>query len=183
MAAIHVDSLSKSYGSIEAVRGISFDVGEGEIFGMIGPNGAGKTTTIECCIGLRVPTGGSVRLLGLNPRTERRDVFRRVGAQLQETNYQAHIRVDEICTMISSLYSRPTPWKELLDQYGLSAKRRVRVDSLSGGQRQRLSIVLALISNPEVVFLDELTTGLDPRARREMWEGVVGWTRLRLCSS
>ena len=173
MDAVKVENLRKHYGSVEAVRGITFRVEQGEIFGMIGPNGAGKTSTIECCLGLRVPTSGTLELLGLNPQTNRRQLFRQVGAQLQETNYQPHIRVDEVCTLISCLYDNPQPWRDLLDRYGLADKVRTRVDSLSGGQRQRLSIVLALIPGPSIVFLDELTTGLDPRARREMWEDIA----------
>lgn len=172
MNAITVEQLRKSYGASVAVKEVSFEVRSGEIFGMIGPNGAGKTTTVECCMGLRKQTSGRVRILGMDPQTQRAEVFERVGAQLQETAYQEHIRVHEVCTAISCLYRAPRPWRELLNRFGLGEKIKSPVSSLSGGQRQRLSIALALIPGPEVVFLDELTTGLDPRARREMWEDV-----------
>lgn len=169
---LRVESLWKRYGNLDAVRDVSFTVERGEIFGMIGPNGAGKTTTIECCLGLRRSSAGTVTLLGLNPYTQRRELFHRVGVQLQETSYQEHVRVGEICGAIASLYDQAGDWRAILDRFGLAEKESAKVESLSGGQRQRLTIALALIPRPELVFLDELTTGLDPRARREMWDDI-----------
>lgn len=172
MPILDVQNLTKKYRSVTAVDSVSFTVEPGEIFGMIGPNGAGKTTTIECALGLRRPTGGRVRLLEMNPSTERRKLFARVGVQLQETAYQDHIRVREICSAIACMYERPRDWRELLDRFNLADRGNEMVSKLSGGMRQRLSIALALIPGPEIVFLDELTTGLDPRARREMWGDI-----------
>jgi len=172
MPILDVQNLTKKYRSVTAVDSVSFTVEPGEIFGMIGPNGAGKTTTIECCLGLRRPTGGRVRLVEMDPSTERRKLFTRVGVQLQETAYQDHIRVREICSAIACMYERPRDWRELLDRFRLADRANEKVSKLSGGMRQRLSIALALIPRPEIVFLDELTTGLDPRARREMWDDI-----------
>ncbi|MCK4515296.1 MAG: ABC transporter ATP-binding protein [Spirochaetaceae bacterium] len=172
MPILDVQNLTKKYRSVTAVDSVSFTVEPGEIFGMIGPNGAGKTTTIECALGLRRPTGGRVRLLEMDPSTERRKLFVRVGVQLQETAYQDHIRVREICSAIACMYERPRDWRELLDRFNLADRAKDKVSKLSGGMRQRLSIALALIPGPEIVFLDELTTGLDPRARREMWGDI-----------
>ena len=173
MPILEVRNLTKKYRSVTAVNSVSFAVEAGEIFGMIGPNGAGKTTTIECSIGLRQPTEGSVRLLGMDPVADRRKVYECVGVQLQETAYQEHIRVREICAAISSMYESPVPWAELLECFDLGDRANEKVAKLSGGMRQRLSIALALIPGPDIVFLDELTSGLDPRARREMWEDIL----------
>jgi ABC-2 type transport system ATP-binding protein len=172
MPMVEVANLTKRYRTVTAVDGISFTVEPGEIFGMIGPNGAGKTTTIECCLGLRQPTSGETRLLGMDPIAERKELFRHVGVQLQETAYQEHVRVREICTALSCMYEKPRDWRELLDRFGLGDRSNDRVTKLSGGQKQRLTVALALIADPEIVFLDELTTGLDPRARRSMWEDI-----------
>jgi ABC-2 type transport system ATP-binding protein len=172
MPILNVQNLTREYRGVTAVDSVSFSVEHGEIFGMIGPNGAGKTTTIECSLGLRAPTSGTVSLLGMNPRTERRTLFTRVGVQLQETAYQDHIRVREICAAIACMYEKPADWRELLDRFNLADRANDKVSKLSGGMRQRLSIALALIPGPEIVFLDELTTGLDPRARRDMWDDI-----------
>jgi ABC-2 type transport system ATP-binding protein len=172
MPILEVDNLVKQYRNLTAVNGVSFSVEPGEIFGMIGPNGAGKTTTIECCLGLRTATSGNVELVGMNPWADRRGLFRKVGVQLQETSYQDHIRVGEICELFAAMYDEPRDWQELLEQFGLADREKARVTKLSGGQRQRLTVALAMIPNPQIVFLDELTTGLDPRARREMWEDI-----------
>ena len=172
MPILDVQNLTKNYRNLTAVDSVSFTVERGEIFGMIGPNGAGKTTTIECALGLRQPTAGRVRLLDMDPIAERRKLFSRVGVQLQETAYQEHIRVREICSAIACMYDRPVDWRELLDRFKLADRANEKVSKLSGGLRQRLSIALALIPGPEIVFLDELTTGLDPRARREMWDDI-----------
>ncbi|HQJ57383.1 MAG TPA: ABC transporter ATP-binding protein [Caldisericia bacterium] len=172
MKVIEVNNLIKNYGKIKAVDGVSFDVNEGEIFGMVGPNGAGKTTTIECIEGLRKPDEGIINVLNLNPSTDREKFYEKVGVQLQETNYQDKIKVYEICELFASLYKKPLNYTDLLKRFGLYDFKNGFVMKLSGGQKQKLSIILALISNPEIIFLDEITTGLDPKARRDMWEIV-----------
>jgi len=169
---IQVAGLRKAYGGLAAVDGISFAVQPGEIFGMVGPNGAGKTTTIECLEGLRRPDAGSVSVLGLDPWGDGYAVRARVGIQLQEAALPHRIKVWEALDLFASLYPRSTDADALLDQLGLTGKRTVAYAKLSGGQKRRLSIALALVGAPEVVFLDELTTGLDPHARRAMWDRV-----------
>jgi ABC-2 type transport system ATP-binding protein len=171
---IHVTAVRKTYKRTVAVDAVSFDVAEGEIFGLIGPNGAGKTTTMECVEGLRKPDAGSISVLGLDPF---RDVYAlqdRIGVQLQETQLQKRIKVWEAVDLWASLYPRAVDGGRLLEQLGLGEKRDAWFMTLSGGQKQRLFIALALINDPEVVFLDELTTGLDPQARRAIWELVRG---------
>jgi len=167
---IEVNDLVVEYKGVRAVDHVSFSVKEGEIFGMIGPNGAGKTTTIECIEGLRDHYSGSIRVLGLDPKTERKRLYDLIGVQLQETSYQDNIKVWEICKMFSSFYANPLPYEMLLEKFGIADKINSYVSKLSGGQRQRLAIVLALIANPQIIFLDELSTGLDPQARRSMWD-------------
>ncbi|MBN2199741.1 MAG: ABC transporter ATP-binding protein [Candidatus Aminicenantes bacterium] len=171
-AAIRVEDLRKVYSSLTAVDGISFDVAAGEIFGVVGPNGAGKTTTIECLEGLRTPDGGSVRLWNLDPARDGRIVRERIGVQLQNSALPEDIRVWEALDLFSSYYRHPVPWGPLLERLGIAEKRRSAYAHLSGGEKQRLSIALALINDPDLVFLDELTTGLDPQARRSMWDLV-----------
>jgi ABC-2 type transport system ATP-binding protein len=172
---IQISGVRKSYGSTVAVAEASFEVNEGEIFGLIGPNGAGKTTTMECIEGLRKPDGGSIAVLGLDPF---RDVYRlqnRIGVQLQQAQLQKRIKVWEAVDLWASLYQKKTADGErLLDQLGLTDKRNAWFMNLSGGQKQRLFIALALINDPEVVFLDELTTGLDPQSRHAIWGLVRG---------
>ena len=167
--AISVDGLNKSFGSRRAVENVSFSVAGGEVFGLLGANGAGKTTTIECILGTKQADGGKVSILGMHPLKDRKKLFQQVGVQFQESAYQDKITVRELCEVTQSLYAIPTGYRELLRQFGLSDKEKCAVSELSGGQRQRLFITLALIPNPRVVFLDELTTGLDARARREVW--------------
>lgn len=169
-AAIHIAGLNKSFGNLRAVDNLSFSVGGGEVFGLLGANGAGKTTTIECTLGTTRADSGTVSILGMNPLQDRKKLFQQVGVQFQDSAYQDKITVQELCEVTQSLYVRPTGYRELLGQFGLSDKEKSAVSELSGGQRQRLFIVLALIPNPKVVFLDELTTGLDARARREVWK-------------
>lgn len=169
MSALEVRNLHKRYGQRVAVDDVSFTVEEGEIFGIIGPNGAGKTTTVECIAGLRTPDQGSIRVLGLDPETQRAQVRERLGVQLQESSFPDAITVDEALELYSSFYRDPADRHELVDLLGLADKRRTRYKSLSGGQKQRLSIACALVGNPKVAILDELTTGLDPQARRETW--------------
>jgi ABC-2 type transport system ATP-binding protein len=170
MAVIDVSNLRKSYGEQEAVRDVSFSVEPGEIFGILGPNGAGKTTTVECLAGLRHHDGGRIRVLGLDPERDRNQLRQVVGIQLQESQLPANIQVDEALELHSSFYRDPADWRALRDALGLGAKRHTRFGKLSGGQQQRLSIALALVGNPRIAILDELTTGLDPAARRETWD-------------
>jgi len=169
MVVINVNHLSKNYGDIKAVDDISFAVNEGEIFGMIGPNGAGKTTTIECLEGLRQPNFGSIYVLGLSPHLNRKKLYHLIGVQLQETQFQDKASVHDLCKLFASFYEKPQSCDELLREFELFDKKKAYVGRLSGGQRQRLSIVLALIPNPQIIFLDELTTGLDPQARHDVW--------------
>jgi len=171
-AAITVDGLRKAYGDLLAVDSIAFEVREGEIFGMVGPNGAGKTTTIECIEGLRNPDGGTVRVLGMNPQQDGYALRERIGVQLQESALPARLKVWEVLDLFAALYHRSVDWRPLLEQLGLAEKRSAAFGKLSGGQKQRLFIALALLNDPELVFLDELTTGLDPQARRAMWDLV-----------
>src|SRR6476619_59584 len=171
---IQVSRIRKSYGSTTAVSDVSFDVREGEVFGLIGPNGAGKTTTMECVEGVRRPDAGQISILGLDPFRDVYQVQNRIGVQLQQAQLQKRIKVWEAVDLWASLYPKPVDGNRLLEQLGLAAKRNAWFMTLSGGQKQRLFIALALINDPEVVFLDELTTGLDPQARRAIWSLVTG---------
>ena len=172
--AVEVAHLRKTYGPVIAVDDVSFSVAEGEIFGILGPNGAGKTTTVECAIGLRSPDSGTVRLLGLDPQADRDEVREIVGVQLQAAALPAKLRVGEILDEYRSFYREPADVSELIEVLGLAGKRKEYYRSLSGGQRQRLSVALALIGRPQIAVLDEMTTGLDPRARRDTWELIEG---------
>jgi ABC-2 type transport system ATP-binding protein len=172
--AIEVQDLRKQYAGTVAVRDVSFSVEPGEIFGIVGPNGAGKTTTVECIEGLRRPDGGHISVLGLNPERDRAALTERLGVQLQDSELPERLRVGEALRLYGSFYQSPADWRELMDQLGLSAKEQTPFGKLSGGQRQRLSIALALVGRPEVVVLDELTTGLDPQARRDTWALIEG---------
>jgi ABC-2 type transport system ATP-binding protein len=172
--AVEVAHLRKVYGALVAVDDVSFSVAEGEIFGILGPNGAGKTTTVECAIGLRTPDAGTIRLLGLDPAADRDKIHEIVGVQLQASMLQGKLRVGEILDMYRSFYRDPADVTELIDVLGLAAKQKDYYRSLSGGQRQRLSIALALIGRPRIAVLDEMTTGLDPKARRDTWELIEG---------
>lgn len=167
---LQVQNLSKSYGSVAAVSGLSLSVTRGEVFGLLGPNGAGKSTSIECMLGVKKASAGTVEILGINPSEGRKTLFERVGVQFQETGYQDKIRVEEVCRMTAALYRKPADWQRLLAVFDIQGLEKQEVSQLSGGERQRLSVLLALIPNPELVFLDELTTGLDTRARRQVWQ-------------
>jgi len=171
-AVIRVEGLRKAYGATLAVDGLSFEVQPGEIFGMVGPNGAGKTTTIECLEGLRKPDAGRVRVLGLDPQRDGRALREQVGMQLQHSNLPDRMRVWEALDLYASFYPRTVDWKALLVELGLEEKRNTPFAKLSGGQKQRLFIALALLLDPQLVFLDELTTGLDPQARHAIWDLV-----------
>src|SRR5579864_4705622 len=175
--AIHVAAIRKTYGATVAIDDVSFDVSPGEIFGLIGPNGAGKTTTMECVEGLRTPDRGAISVLGLDPSRDTRRLQQRIGVQLQEAQLQKRIKVREAVAFWASLYRNAVDGVDgdrLIEQLGLSDKREAWFMTLSGGQKQRLFIALALINDPELVFLDELTTGLDPQARRAIWDLVRG---------
>ena len=167
---MEADRLTKSYGGRTVVDGLSFRVESGEVFGLLGHNGAGKSTTIDLLLGLRKADGGSGTIFGMEPGKNRKKVFERVGVQLQSSNYQNNIRVDEICRQMAALYENPTDYHELLKFFSLERFEKAQVSKLSGGEKQKLSVALALINNPEIVFLDELTTGLDVAARREVWK-------------
>lgn len=169
---IEVKKLCKSYEHIKAVDNINISVCRGEVFGLLGANGAGKSTTIECILGTKKQDRGTISVLGMDPQKERKKLFERVGVQFQEANYQDKIKVAELCEVTASLYKTSLDYGSLLKQFGLSDKRKSLVKELSGGQKQRLFIVLALIPDPEVIFLDELTTGLDPKARRDVWKSL-----------
>jgi len=166
---ISVNGLTVKYKDLVAVNNISFEVKKGEIFGIIGPNGAGKTSTIECLEGLKRQAEGKVDILGINP-ANRRKLYEHIGVQLQEASFPDDIKVEELCRMFSSFYDTPADYHVLLERFEMADKKKAYVKKLSGGQKQKVSIVVALIANPQIVFLDELTTGLDPQARISMWE-------------
>lgn len=171
-AVIRCKDVKKHYGELHAVDGVSFDVIQGEIFGMIGPNGAGKTTLMECVEGLRTRDSGSVEVLGMDPERQALQVRERTGLQLQYAALPSRIKVGEALELFSSFYQKPADWRQVLGRLGLGDKTSSYVDKLSGGQRQRVFIALALINNPEVVFVDEITTGLDPQARIAVWDVI-----------
>ena len=167
--SVRVRNLTKSFGKRRVVDDLSFDVQKGEVFALLGHNGAGKSTTIDLILGLKAQDGGSTEILGMEAAKHRKQVFERVGVQLQNTRYQPNITVEEACIEYASLYAQPADYPQLLERFGLGALKKSFVSKLSGGERQKLSVVLALIGDPEIVFLDELTTGLDVVARREVW--------------
>jgi ABC-2 type transport system ATP-binding protein len=172
MPVIEVDNLTKSYEGKVVVDDVSFSIEEGEIFAILGPNGAGKTTTVESIAGLRTPDSGNVEVFGFDPRNDRDQVRSRLGIQLQESRFQDRIKVREVVETYAALYPDPLDGSELLERLGISDKAETRYSKLSGGQQQRLSIAVALVGRPKAVILDELTTGLDPQARRETWSLV-----------
>lgn len=169
---ITVRNLTKRYGNYTAVDDISFEVQRGEIFGIVGPNGAGKTSAIESIMGLRWPFEGEVRVLGLDPHHQRRQLAERIGIQLQEAELPPRLKVWELLNLFASFYQKTVPYEPLLKAWGVWEKRNNWFEALSGGQKQRVFIALALLNDPELVFLDELTTGLDPQARRQTWDLV-----------
>jgi len=173
-AVIEVRNLHKTYGDTVAVDDVSFTVQEGEIFGILGPNGAGKTTTVECVEGLRTANRGEISVLGLDPRRDRAELTQQLGVQLQDSQLPDRLKVAEALDLYSSFYRAPADWRTLMDVLGLADKAGTRFKKLSGGQKQRLSIALALVGNPRVAVLDELTTGLDPQARRDTWSLIEG---------
>ncbi len=170
--AIDVIDLKKTYGDTVAIDGVSFTVGSGEIFGLLGPNGAGKTTTVECLLGLRQPGSGTIRVLGMEHSTQSSGIRARIGAQLQTTGLLPQLTVREQIGLFANLFPRGLPVDQVMDRVGLGEKAKAACKSLSGGQKQRLAVALALINDPDLVFLDEPTTGLDPQARRGLWDVV-----------
>ena len=166
---IQVNNLTKSFSGRKVINDISFEVNKGEVFALLGHNGAGKSTTIDLILGLKSPDEGNATILGMDAVKQRKKVFEKVGVQLQHTEYQNMRTVEEACIEYASLYKKPSDYKELLHSFGLSDLKKSYINKLSGGEKQKLSVVLALIGNPEIVFLDELTTGLDVAARREVW--------------
>ena len=166
---IQVKNLTKSFSGRKVIKDLSFKVNKGEVFALLGHNGAGKSTTIDLILGLKCPDEGNATILGMDAAKHRKKVFEKVGVQLQHTEYQNMMTVEEACIEYASLYKKPSDYKELLHSFGLSDLKKSYINKLSGGEKQKLSVVLALIGNPEIVFLDELTTGLDVAARREVW--------------
>lgn len=170
MEVIKVEKLSKSYQGVKVLDSLSFKVSKGEVLGLLGANGAGKSTAIECILGTRKKDSGDVKILNMDPIKQRKKLFQTVGVQFQDSSYQREIRVDELCQETASIYKNPIDWRVLLEKFGIKDKEKSAVKDLSGGQRQKLFIILALILQPKIVFLDELTTGLDARARRDVWQ-------------
>ena len=168
--AVFVEGLTKAYNGKTLVDHLNISVKSSTVFGLLGANGAGKSTTIECVLGTKQADAGTVRLLGQDPKKHRRALFERIGVQFQEGDYYREIKVSELCEETASLYRNSADWRTLCEQFGIGDKADTAVKSLSGGERQRLFIVLALIPEPELVFLDELTTGLDAKARRDVWK-------------
>lgn len=166
---IQVKNLTKSFSGRKVINDLSFEVNKGEVFALLGHNGAGKSTTIDLILGLKCPDEGNATILGMDAAKHRKKVFEKVGVQLQHTEYQNMMTVEEACIEYASLYKKPSDYKKLLHSFGLSDLKKSYINKLSGGEKQKLSVVLALIGNLEIVFLDELTTGLDVAARREVW--------------
>lgn len=172
--AVHVGDLRKRYGDVRAVDGVTFSIAHGEVFGLLGPNGAGKTTTVECILGMREPDSGTITVLGSERGARSREVRARIGAQLQTTGLQPELTVREQVQLFASLFPNPHPVEDMIARVGLQEKAKVRSEKLSGGQRQRLAVAVALVNDPDLAILDEPTTGLDPQARRGLWEVVGG---------
>ncbi len=175
MPVIEVRDLRKAYGDLQAVAGVSFDVAQGEVFGMLGPNGAGKTTTVEILEGLRLRDSGDVSVLDLDPATSGREFKRLVGVQLQQVALYPRLRVHEVISLFGSFYEQRADTDELIALMGLEDRRDARIAELSGGQAQRLSVALAVVNRPRLVFLDEPSTGMDPQARRNLWDTIEGF--------
>ena len=172
MSAVSCRDVTRRFGDLTAVDGVSLDIEQNEVFGIIGPNGAGKTTLLNCMEGLDIPTSGSISVLGLDPVNDARELVQRTGIQMQEAALLPRLKVSEAMELFSSFYSQPVPWRPLLERLGIGGKENSYVAKLSGGERQRVFIALALVHDPELLFLDELTTSLDPQARLAMWQVI-----------
>ena len=170
---VKVEDISIQYKSITAVKNLSFDVKYGEIFAIIGPNGAGKTSAVECIEGLRQPTSGEIKVFGMTPHKNRKYIYQKIGIQLQEADYPDKIKVHELCKYYAAFYENPADWRLLLQQLDLEKRAKTLVKKLSGGEKRKLSILLALLPKPQLLILDELTTGLDPEARRMIWQSLA----------
>lgn len=170
---LSIKSLQKSYGHAEILKNVSFSIEKGKFFGLLGHNGAGKSTTIDCILGMKKYEGGEIKLLDTAPRKADKAIFERIGVQFQQSNYQNTIKVSELCELTASYYKHPADWQSLLASFGLAGKEKMYVEKLSGGEKQKLSVLLTLIPGPEIIFLDELTTGLDTLARRQVWKELI----------
>lgn len=170
---VKVEDISIQYKSIMAIKNLSFDVKYGEIFAIIGPNGAGKTSAVECIEGLRQPTSGEIKVFGMVPHKNRKHIYQKIGIQLQEADYPDKIKVYELCQYYAAFYKNPADWRLLLQQLDLEKRAKTLVKKLSGGEKRKLSILLALLPKPQLLILDELTTGLDPEARRMIWQSLA----------
>lgn len=170
---LSVKNLKKSYGQTNILKNLSFSIQKGEFFGLLGHNGAGKSTTIDCILGMKKYENGEIKLLGSSPQKVDKTLFEKIGVQFQQSNYQDKIKVSELCELTASYYNKPANWQTLLTSFGLSGKEKMYVEKLSGGEKQKLSVLLTLIPSPEIIFLDELTTGLDTLARRQVWKELI----------
>lgn len=170
---LNVANLKKSYGQTLILKDLSFRIHKGEIFGLLGHNGAGKSTTIDCILGMKKYDSGKITLLGHEPKKTNKAIFEKIGVQFQQSHYPDKIKVCELCDLTASYYKNTADWKQLISSFGLSGKEKMFVEKLSGGEKQKLSVLLTLIPNPEIIFLDELTTGLDPLARRKVWKELL----------
>lgn len=171
--AIEVKNLVKTFGSTVAVNNLNFSVEKGTIFGLLGHNGAGKSTTIDCILGTQKYDTATISILGKDPLKVRKALFQEVGVQFQESAFQNQLKVKEICEIAHSLYKNPIDWVKTLDEFGLAGKKNAFLSTLSGGEKQKLCILLSIMGNPKIIFLDELTTGLDPKARRDVWQYLL----------
>ena len=170
---VQVSSLQKSYGQTAILKDLSFSITQGEFFGLLGHNGTGKSTTIDCILGMKKPDSGEILVLGSSPQRASKSIFEKIGVQFQQSHYQDKIKVWELCKLTASYYKNPADWKTLLFSFGLAGKEKMVVEKLSGGEKQKLSVLLTLIPNPQIIFLDELTTGLDTTARRKVWKELL----------
>lgn len=173
MELLKINNLKKSYGSAIILNNLSLEINKGECFGLLGPNGAGKSTTIDCILGMKKYDSGEIELLSTPSKKIDKAIFEKIGVQFQQSHYQDKIKVFELCELTSSYYKQTIDWKNLINSFGLSGKEKMYVEKLSGGEKQKLSVLLTLIPNPEIIFLDELTTGLDTLARRQVWKELI----------
>lgn len=172
-AVLQVENLYKRYPNIQVLQGLSFRVNQGEVYGLLGQNGAGKSTAIDCILGLKKYDSGSLRLLEHSPGDLKHTVFKEIGVQFQQSHFQDKIKVEELCRLTASYYKKPLDYRPLLVSFGILGKEKQNVENLSGGEKQKLSVLLTLLPNPKIIFLDELTTGMDTKARRQVWKQLL----------